>query len=295
MSRDPLISTELGVMALPDSVIEPVVRMALAEDFGRFGDLTSAATIPLALRSVCEVRAREAGVVAGFDAARLVCRLADPGLSLEVIRGDGERVTPGTVLAQLSGGTRAVLAAERTVLNFVGRLSGVASLTAQYVAAVRGTRARIVDTRKTTPGLRALEKQAVRLGGGTNHRFGLDDAILIKDNHIAACGGVREAIRRAKASLGHLRMIEVEVDTLAQLDELLVDPPHVVLLDNMDVATLREAVARVAGRCLTEASGGVRLDTVRAIAETGVDFISVGALTHSARTLDIGLDWLTAA
>jgi nicotinate-nucleotide pyrophosphorylase (carboxylating) len=279
---------------LPDSVIEPIVRLALAEDFGRYGDLTSEATIPADHLSVCEIKARLAGVIAGFDAADLACRLVSPNLRLERCKADGQSLQPGDVLGRLDGPTRDVLAAERTVLNFLGRLSGVATLTAQYVKAVAGTNVRIVDTRKTTPGLRALEKQAVRLGGGTNHRFGLDDAILIKDNHIAACGSVREAIKRAKAALGHLRMIEVEVDTLDQLETLLEDPPHVVLLDNMAPQMLRQAVQLVAGRCKTEASGGVTLETVAAIAKTGVDYISVGALTHSAVTLDIGLDWLKA-
>jgi nicotinate-nucleotide pyrophosphorylase (carboxylating) len=277
--------------ALPDVLIRPLVQLALAEDFGRSGDITSMALIPASQQGTCVIRARDAGVIAGLQAARLTCAEVDPTLGLEVLTADGTRVGKGDLVARLTGPVRSILMAERTVLNFMGRLSGVATLTAAYVAAVAGTRARIADTRKTTPGLRALEKQAVRLGGGLNHRFGLDDAILIKDNHIAACGSVSEALRRARAAVQHLRKIEIEVDTLAQLDEVLTGPPDVILLDNMDVPTLAEAVRRVAGRAVTEASGGVSLTTVASIAATGVDVISVGALTHSAPNFDLGLDW----
>jgi nicotinate-nucleotide pyrophosphorylase (carboxylating) len=204
--------------------------------------------------------------------------------------GDGEAVAAGAVLAKVTGNARALLSAERTALNLLGRLSGVATLTAQYVAAIEGTKARITDTRKTTPGLRALEKYAVRCGGALNHRFGLDDAILIKDNHVAACGGVGEAIRRARAFAGHLVKVECEVDSLGQFDEALAAGPDVIMLDNFSLEDLREAVRRNDGRLVLEASGGVNLDTVAAIAATGVNVISVGALTHSAPVLDIGLD-----
>ena len=284
----------ITIAPLPDLVIEPIVRLALTEDLGRAGDLTTDATIAADHRSVCTARARASGVIAGLDAAHLACRLVSPELRLDVEKSDGASVTSGDTIATLTGPTRAVLTAERTVLNFLGRLSGVATLTRRYVDAVAETDATIVCTRKTTPGHRALEKQAVRLGGGTSHRYGLDDAILIKDNHIAAAGGVAEAIKRAKAYAGHLRMIEVEVDTLDQLAVALKDPPHAVLLDNMPPETLRKAVAMIDGACTSEASGGVTLETVRDIAETGVDFISVGALTHSAPNFDIGLDFIDA-
>jgi nicotinate-nucleotide pyrophosphorylase (carboxylating) len=214
----------------------------------------------------------------------------DPAAKFKARVGDGDAVAAGAVLAKVTGNARALLSAERTALNLLGRLSGVATLTAQYVAAVEGTKARITDTRKTTPGLRALEKYAVRCGGALNHRFGLDDAILIKDNHVAACGGVGEAIRRARAFTGHLVKIECEVDSLKQLAEALDAGPDVVMLDNFSLKNLRVAVGMAAGRVVLEASGGVKLDTVRDIAETGVDVISVGALTHSASVLDIGLD-----
>ena len=235
---------------------------------------------------------RQAGVVAGLDCARLALAALDPAIRFTQVLSDGDAATASAVLAHAEGGARAILSAERTALNLLGRLSGVASLTAAYVKAVEGTRARIVDTRKTTPGLRALEKYAVRCGGGVNHRFGLDDAILIKDNHVAACGGVAEAVRRAKTAAGHLMKVEVEVDSLAQLDEALPYAPDVVMLDNFSLDDLREAVRRVGGAVTLEASGGVNLQTVRAIAETGVDVISVGALTHSAPALDVGLDAL---
>lgn len=275
---------------LPAIILDPIVRLALAEDLGRAGDLTSDACIPAGTVMTFSIRARQAGRLAGLDAARHALRLVDERVRLELGREDGAVLQPGDMVARLTGDARSILAAERVMLNFIGRLSGIATLTAAFVGRIEGTGARIVCTRKTTPGLRALEKRAVRCGGGTSHRYGLDDAILIKDNHIAACGSVSDALNCAKAYAGHLRMIEVEVDTLAQLAEALPHGPHAVLLDNMDPATLREAVAMVAGRCVTEASGGVTLDTVRTIAETGVDFISVGALTHSAVNLDVGMD-----
>ena len=280
------------IAPLPDALIDPVVRAALAEDLGRAGDVTAAACVPAEARLSVAFAVRQAGVVAGLDCARLALAALDPAIRFTQVLSDGDAATASAVLAHAEGGARAILSAERTALNLLGRLSGVASLTAAYVKAVEGTRARIVDTRKTTPGLRALEKYAVRCGGGVNHRFGLDDAILNKDNHVAACGGVAEAVRRAKTAAGHLMKVEVEVDSLAQLDEALPYAPDVVMLDNFSLDDLREAVRRVGGAVTLEASGGVNLQTVRAIAETGVDVISVGALTHSAPALDVGLDAL---
>lgn len=283
--------------ALPDVLIEPVVRMALAEDLGRAGDVTALACIPADARMKAAFAARKPGVLAGIDCVRLAVLAMDPKASVDVRLKDGAGFDKGAVLAVVEADARAFLSAERTALNLVGRLSGVATLTRTYVQAVAGTGARIADTRKTTPGLRALEKHAVACGGGMNHRFGLDDAILIKDNHVAVCGGVAEAVRRARAFAPHLMKVEVEVDGLDQLDavlDLIADgvAPDVVMLDNFSLADLRTAVARVAGRLTLEASGGVDLSTVRGIAETGVDVISVGALTHSAPVLDIGLDAL---
>jgi nicotinate-nucleotide pyrophosphorylase (carboxylating) len=275
---------------LPDTLIAPVVRAALAEDLGRAGDVTAQACVPADARLSCVFAARRSGTIAGLACARLAIHDLDPSAAFTPLAGDGEHVQGGARLARVEANARALLSAERTALNLLGRLSGVATLTRAYVDAVAGTGARIVDTRKTTPGLRALEKYAVRCGGGINHRFGLDDAILIKDNHIAACGSVGEAVRRAKAFAGHLMKVEVEVDGLHQLDAALEHGPDVVLLDNFSLADLAEAVRRAKGRAVLEASGGVNLDTVRAIAETGVDVISVGALTHSASVLDIGLD-----
>ena len=283
--------------SLPDVMIEPVVRMALAEDLGRAGDVTALACIPEDARMKAAFVARKPGVLAGVDAARLAVLALDPEASIDLRMNDGTTLDAGSVLAVVEARARAFLSAERTALNLVGRLSGVASLTRAYVQAVAGTRARIADTRKTTPGLRALEKHAVACGGGVNHRFGLDDAILIKDNHVAVCGGVVPAVRRARAFAPHLMKVEVEVDGLDQLDQLLtlIDEgvaPDVIMLDNFSLADLRTAVAQVDGRIVLEASGGVDLTTVRGIAETGVDVISVGALTHSAPVLDIGLDAL---
>lgn len=276
-------------MALPDLLIEPVVRRALEEDLGRGGDVTASLMRPderLAARFV----ARAPGVVAGLAAARIACALVDPALTFTPRCEDGARIAPGTGLADVEGPASSVLTAERTALNFLTHLSGVATLTRTYVDAVAGCKARIAATRKTLPGLRAVQKAAVVAGGGAPHRYGLDDAILIKDNHIAACGSVGEALRRARDVAGHMRVIEVEIDGLHQLDEALAHAPHAILLDNFAIADLAEAVRRASGRCILEASGGVSLSTVRAIAETGVDVISVGALTHSALALDIGLD-----
>lgn len=275
---------------LPDLVLDPIVRLALTEDLGRAGDLTTDATIVAGTEMRAEIRARKTGVLAGMDAASYALKLVDPSVKLDISINDGGALSPGTVIAAMSGPARSILTAERTMLNFLGRLSGIATLTHTFVERVTHTDATIVCTRKTTPGHRAVEKRAVRCGGGTSHRYGLDDAILIKDNHIAACGSITEALKRAHAYAGHLRMIEIEVDTLAQLEEALKGAPHAVLLDNMDTATLKQAVSMVDGACKAEASGGVTLDTVSAIAETGVDYISVGALTHSASNLDVGLD-----
>ena len=277
-------------MSLPAILIEPVIRAALAEDLGRAGDVTAAACIPAGTRWTAVFAARQAGTIAGLDCARLAMTTLDPEARFTARVHDGETVAPGTVLAEVEADARAILSAERTALNLLGRLSGIATLTRAHVDAVAGTGARIADTRKTTPGLRALEKHAVAMGGGLNHRFGLDDAILIKDNHIAVCSGVGEAIRRARAHAGHLMKIEVEVDGLHQLDEALAERPDVVMLDNFSLDDLRAAVARAKGQVVLEASGGVNLQTVRAIAETGVNVISVGALTHSAPSLDVGLD-----
>ena len=283
----------MPVNPLPAIMIEPLVRAALLEDLGRAGDLTSDAIAPDDLAATALLVARQAGVVAGLDLAALAFRLIEQRIEIVRERGDGDQVGPGDTIAVVHGPARAMLSAERTALNFLCRLSGIASATAALVAAVRGEKARIVCTRKTTPLLRAIEKYAVRAGGGANHRFGLDDAVLIKDNHIAIAGGVRPAIESARAGVGHLVKIEVEVDTLAQLKEAVATGVDAVLLDNMSVEELREAVAVVAGRVVTEASGGVTPETARAIAATGVDLISVGWLTNSAPGLDIGLDFRT--
>lgn len=278
------------IAPLPEVMLEPIVRATLLEDLGRAGDVTASACIPADVRMRVDLVARKAGRVAGLDVARLAFLTMDPAVELTVHGRDGQDAVSGERLMSIAGLARAVLSAERTALNLMGRMCGVATLTAQYVKAVEGTGARIVCTRKTTPGLRALEKYAVRCGGGVNHRFGLDDAILIKDNHIAACGGVEAALKAARASVGHLLAIEVEVDTLAQLDEALPLAPDAIMLDNFSLDDLRTAVQRAKGKAVLEASGGVTLATVRAIAETGVDVISVGALTHSAPVLDVALD-----
>ena len=276
---------------LPRIVIEPSVRAALLEDLGRAGDLTTDSIVPPGFSARTALVARADGVVAGLDLAELAFELIDPDIVVQVERADGVVIAPGDVIARVSGPARGILTAERTALNFLGHLSGIASVTASIVAAVRGTRAKIVCTRKTTPGLRAAEKYAVRAGGGGNHRFGLDDAILIKDNHVAIAGGIAPALRRARAWAGHLVKIEVEVDNLDQLEEALGEGADAVLLDNMGVEMLARAVAIVNGRAITEASGRVTPKTAPAIAATGVDLISIGWLTHSAPVLDIGLDF----
>jgi len=280
----------MGLSPIPEILFEPLVRAALLEDLGRAGDLTTAAVVPADAQTTMVLAARQAGVVAGVDVAAPAFCLIDPAVQLRIERPDGSMVAPGEIIASVSGPARGVLTGERVALNFLSHLSGVATATAALVDAVRGHKARIACTRKTTPGLRALEKYAVRAGGGSNHRFGLDDAVLIKDNHIAVAGGVRQAIECARAGVGHLVKIEVEVDTLNQLEEALAIGVDAVLLDNMSLQDLRRAVEYVDGRVVTEASGRVTAQTAPAIAATGVDLISVGWLTHSAPILDIGLD-----
>ncbi|MEI9989662.1 MAG: carboxylating nicotinate-nucleotide diphosphorylase [Rhizomicrobium sp.] len=272
-------------------LVEPIVRHALEEDLGRAGDITSELTVPADTQATAKLVARKPGTIAGLIAARIAFRFADPSLSFEVRAPDGSTVEAGTVVAVISGPARGVLTGERVALNFTGHLSGVATATRALVDAVAGTKARIVCTRKTTPGLRVLEKYAVRCGGGFNHRFGLDDAVLIKDNHLVAAGGIKPAIERVRAGLGHMARIELEVDSLAQLEEALSLGVDTILLDNMTPDTLRQAVALAKGRATLEASGNVTLATVRAIAETGIDYISSGAITHSAPNLDVALDF----
>jgi nicotinate-nucleotide pyrophosphorylase (carboxylating) len=276
---------------LAPTLIDAAVRAALAEDLGLAGDITTNATVAADTTATAVIATRSDGIVSGLPLAEAAFHALDPAIRFETERPDGTRVAVHDIIATISGNARAILTAERVALNFMGRMSGIATLTRRYSDAIAGTAAKIADTRKTTPGMRAFEKYAVRCGGGQNHRSGLFDAILIKDNHILAAGGLAKAIAAARSTAGHMIKIEVEVDDLDQLDEVLVQKVDAVLLDNMTTAQLREAVKRVAGRCLTEASGGVNLDTVRAIAETGVDMISVGALTHSAPVLDLGLDF----
>jgi nicotinate-nucleotide pyrophosphorylase (carboxylating) len=279
---------------LPPVMIEPIVRAALLEDLGRAGDMTSDAIIPSDLATSLRLAARQPGVVAGLDVAALAFRLIDPAIDMEIRQPDGSEVTADETIAIVSGPARGLLTAERTVLNFLCHMSGIATATAAMVEAVRGHKARIACTRKTTPGLRAIEKYAVRAGGGSNHRFGLDDAILVKDNHIAIAGSIRLAVERTRARAGHMVKIEVEVDTLAQLDEALAVGVDAVLLDNMSLDDLAQAVKMVNGRAVTEASGRITPATAPVVAATGVDLISVGWLTHSAPILDIGLDFAAA-
>lgn len=275
-------------------IIEPIVRMALNEDLGRAGDITSQTLIPKSTKAAWVMRARQNGVIAGFDAASLALKLIDESARLEIFMGNGALVSKNEIVARVSGSAQSLLTAERTMLNFIGRMSGIATLTNQFVNEIAGTGAQIADTRKTTPGLRALEKQAVRLGGGSNHRYGLDDAILIKDNHIAAAGGVENALYAAKAKAGHLVPIEIEVDSIEQLVLALPFYPTCIMLDNFSNESLIAAVGLIrdfaSDRIIIEASGGINLKTVRKVAETGIDIISVGALTHSAPNFDIGLD-----
>jgi len=286
-----MMTTARALAPLPRVIYEPVLRAALAEDFGLGGDITSEATIPAGAHARASLVARVPGTLAGLEIALAAFTLLDPSSTFANERRDGDEIAAKTTLATIACDARALLGAERTALNFLSHLCGVATETARYVAAVRGTHARICETRKTLPGLRALEKYAVRAGGGSNHRFRLDDAILIKDNHIALAGGIAVALAGSRARAGHLVRIEIEVDTLSQLDEVLAcGGADAILLDNFALDDVREAVRRTDGRATLEVSGGVSLSTVAAIAATGVDIISVGALTHSVTALDIGLD-----
>jgi nicotinate-nucleotide pyrophosphorylase (carboxylating) len=272
-------------------LVEPIVRRALEEDLGRAGDITSDLTIPEDAHASAKLIARKSGTVAGVVTAECAFRLLDPTFAFSVKVPDGSSVRSETILAAIEGPSRSLLTAERVALNFVGHLSGVATATRALVDAVAGTKARIVCTRKTTPGLRVLEKYAVRCGGGFNHRFGLDDAVLIKDNHLLAAGGIKPAVERVRAGIGHMTRIELEVDSFAQLEEALALGIDTILLDNMTPEELRRAVAMTNGRAKLEASGNITLSTVRAIAESGVDYISSGAVTHSAPSLDVALDF----
>jgi nicotinate-nucleotide pyrophosphorylase (carboxylating) len=276
----------------PTLLVEPIVRQALIEDLGRAGDITTDAIAPLDCIAKTAMAARQEGIIVGLNLAAIAFRLIDPAVRFKPVLADGAHVAPGAIVAIVEGPARGILSAERVALNFVSRLSGIASATARLAAAVAQTKARIVCTRKTTPLMRSIEKYAVRAGGGANHRFGLDDAALIKDNHIAIAGGVAEAIRRVRTHVGHLIKIEVEVDTLAQLEEALGVGVDAVLLDNMSLNDLRRGVTMIGGRAVSEASGRVTLETAPAIAATGVDLISVGWLTHSAPILDVGLDYM---
>ena len=281
-----------SVPPLATVLIEPLVREALREDLGRAGDITSDAIIPASVQAELFVVARESGVLAGLDLARLAFFLLDPTVQFEALLEDGARLQAGSRIARVVGPARTLLCAERTALNFLCHLSGIASATAAIADRIAQWDCKVTCTRKTTPLLRAVEKYAVRVGGGCNHRFGLDDAILIKDNHIAIAGSLALAVERARAVIGHMVKIEVEVDTLEQLDQALALGVDVILLDNMDVATLTEAVRRIDGRAISEASGGVTPDTAAQIAATGVNRIAIGWITHSAPILDIGFDVL---
>ncbi|WPZ29590.1 carboxylating nicotinate-nucleotide diphosphorylase [Sulfitobacter sp. OXR-159] len=278
--------------ALPDLILEPLVRAALMEDLGTYGDVTTRSVIPEGTTYSARLRARAEGVVSGMQIARLAFHLVDPTLEVRTLKEDGSTISKGDTLMEIEGSAAAILSAERVALNFAGRLSGIATLTAACVAETKGTETRITCTRKTTPGLRMVEKQAVLHGGGFNHRFSLSDAILIKDNHIAAAGGIRPVLQAVKSNASHMIRVEIEVDTLAQLEEVLDEGgADVVLLDNMDTATLREAVEMARGRIVLEASGNMTLPRIAEVAATGVNYISMGALTHSATTLDLGLDF----
>jgi nicotinate-nucleotide pyrophosphorylase (carboxylating) len=279
------------IAPLPQVLLEPIVRLALLEDLGRAGDVTTDSMIPADATARAAIVARKPGIVAGLDCARTAFALLDPAIAFAVQRPDGSAVAAGDRIALVTGSARPILSGERVALNFMTHLSGIASLVAQLVEASRGHRARICCTRKTLPGLRAVQKYAVRVGGGVNHRFGLDDAILIKDNHIVAAGGIGHAIETARRAVGHMVKIEIEVDTLEQIDEALRYRPDAILLDNMSPELMRQAVAIIDGRALTEASGGIRPETIAAVAASGVDLISVGYVTHSAPALDIGLDF----
>ena len=286
------MSTALPFTRPPHALlVEPIVRRALEEDLGRAGDITSELTVPAEAQAKAKLVARKSGTIAGLIAAETAFQLSNPTLLFEAQAPDGSTVQAGTTLALIEGSARSILTAERVALNFAGHLCGIATATRAMVDAVTGTKARVVCTRKTTPGLRVLEKYAVRCGGGFNHRFGLDDAVLIKDNHLVAAGGIKTAIERVRAGLGHMAKVELEVDSLTQLDEALSLGVDTILLDNMAPEVLRQAVALTKGRAILEASGNITLTTVRAIAETGVDYISAGSITHSAPNLDLGLDF----
>ncbi len=277
---------------LPDIILEPMVRAALAEDLGTYGDITTRAVIDPATEYAARLNAREHGVVSGMQIAKIAFSLVDPELVVETVLADGSVCKPGDTLMRVTGRASSILMGERVALNFAGRLSGIATLTSKFAAETIGTKTRVTCTRKTTPGLRTVEKQAVLHGGGFNHRFGLSDAIMIKDNHIAAAGSIEIALERAVAVASHMVRIEIEVDTLEQLQQVLdAKGAHVVLLDNMDTPTLIEAVKMVDGRLTVEASGNMKLDRIKEVAATGVDYISSGALTHSAPNMDIGLDF----
>ncbi|EAQ14422.1 nicotinate-nucleotide pyrophosphorylase [carboxylating] [Maritimibacter alkaliphilus HTCC2654] len=277
---------------LPDIVLEPIVRNALMEDLGTYGDVTTRAVIPPATTYDAAINAREPGIVSGMQIARIAFGLVDPSLEIEPLVEDGDTIAPGDTLMRIRGKAASILSGERVALNFAGRLSGISTMTESFVAKTEGTKTRITCTRKTTPGLRVVEKLAVLHGGGFNHRYSLSDAILIKDNHIAAAGGVRAVLEASKAVASHMMTVEIEVDTLDQLAEVLdVGGASAVLLDNMDTPTLVEAVKMTGGRLPLEASGDMKLERIAEVAATGVDYISSGALTHSARTLDLGLDF----
>lgn len=272
-------------------LFEKAVRAALEEDLGRAGDITTLACIPAGRKAVAVLAPRKPGVICGLAVAEAAFRIVDPSVTFEYLAADGDQITtPRTAVARISGDARAILTAERTALNFVSHMSGVATATSRLVALTRHTKAKVICTRKTTPNLRALEKYAVRCGGGMNHRFGLDDAVLIKDNHIAVCGGIREALRAAKAYAGHMVKIEIEVDNLEQLKDVMAEGADIVLFDNMSPEDMRKGVEMIAGRMKTEASGGISAESAKAVAESGVDMLSSGALTHSSPILDIGLD-----
>ena len=280
----------MSALVVPDLLLEPLVRAALMEDLGAWGDVTTRAVIPAGTRYAARINAREPGIVSGSALARIAFRLVDPSLTPRVLRDDGAPCAPGDTLMEIEGDAASILSAERVALNFMGRLSGIATMTAAFAKAAAP--AKVTCTRKTTPGLRLVEKAAVVHGGGSSHRFGLSDAILIKDNHIAAAGGVRAALRAARAAASHMTRVEIEVDTLDQLAEVLgTGGAEVVLLDNMETETLARAVEMVAGRIVTEASGNMTLARLPEVAATGVNYISCGALTHSARVLDLGLDF----
>lgn len=284
-----------ALAALPDYEVRQAVTIALQEDLGMVGDITSQLTIPEDMQATVVISSRQTGVLAGMAFAKAAFSVIDQKLSFEAVKQDGDTLQAGDLIASVSGNARHLLTAERVALNYLGHMSGIASHTALFVQAVKGTKAKIADTRKTTPGLRMAEKYAVKAGGGVNHRFGLGDAVLVKDNHIAIAGGIDAALKSVIENAGHMRKIEVEVDTLAQLEQVLAYNIDTVLLDNMPPELLKEAVQMIDGRIFSEASGGVNLNSVAAIAQSGVDLISVGALTHSSATLDIGLDFKAAS